>query len=141
MSMSAYKCDNSRDLISGRNLALGERGDLRVDRDPLVVGDIACGLGERGINVESALVNGGVEDEDRLFRRQQRRQRAEHGAFDHDVAFAIFLEAFAVFRVVMPTNEVRRVALTPRQWPRHLAHKLVALAVLLQRDAESSGSV
>ncbi len=68
--MSAYKCENPRDLISGRDLALGERGDLRVDRDPLVVGDIACGLGERDINMETALVDNGIEDEERLlFRR------------------------------------------------------------------------
>src|SRR5262249_40074676 len=141
MSVSAYERENPRDLVDRRDLALGDLGDLLVDGDPLGVGDRARGPGELDVDMKSALVDDGVEDEQRLLGRRQRGQCAIYQALELDVAVAIFLEAFAVFRVVMPTNEVRRVALTPRQWPRHLAHEPVALAVLLQRDAESSGGV
>src|SRR5262249_11549321 len=61
MSLPAHKRENPRDLISGRDLAFGERGDLGVDRDPLAVRDIARGLGELGVDMEAALVDDGVK--------------------------------------------------------------------------------
>src|SRR5262245_14679595 len=107
------------------------RGDLRIDGEALAVCDVAGGPGERHVDVKAALINDRVESKLRLFRRRQRRQCAANQALHRDVALTVFLESLAGLWTVMPTDQARRIAFTPRQRPRHLPHKEVTLAVLL----------
>src|SRR5262249_38037341 len=71
VTVPTHECQNSITLISSGDLVLGERGDLRVDREALVVRDRARGLGEVDVDVKAARVDDGVEHEVLVFGRWQ----------------------------------------------------------------------
>ena len=112
------------------------RGDLRIDGETLAVCDVAGGLGERHVDVKSALVDDGIEDEERLFRRRQWRQCLIQQAREHGIALCVIVEDLAFSRRRFIPAEARRVFLAPTQRPRHLPHEKITPAVLSQRQPE-----
>src|SRR5262249_61737781 len=112
MPMPADEFLDLLDLVDAGDFAVSKRGNFGIEGEVFVTGDAARSLGEWNIAAKSTLVDNGIEDEKRLFRRRQRRQCAVHQALHRDVALAVIMEALGLsFGGLVPTNEIRRVLL------------------------------
>ena len=64
------------DLVDAGDLAVGELGNLRIERGPFPFGDISCGAGKCHIAEEATLINDDVDLPHDLFCWRQRRQNS-----------------------------------------------------------------
>src|SRR5215475_4649923 len=63
-------------------------------------------------------------------------------ALEHHVTLDIVVKELTLFGLgLIPTDQIRKILFASWQWPRHLAHERVAVAIFLQGDTESGSGI
>jgi len=125
-----------RDLIGRFDRAAGEQGDLGIDRGTLLIDDLLRGAGELEIDVESEVVNLGIEAPQCLLVGRQRRNAAPNGALLLNVATVVWAEQLEIAVAAAPIYDRRVFTLARPARPRQAQHRRIAFGVFAERKSE-----